>query len=434
MFLGTLKTLILAGKGALQEILDESVSGAAVSQIHQGRLGFPAVGEIHVRSGTLQTVHLGCDSALSEHLSGMVFKGKSRPAMEHLTGAFLTHLLAEMEGRNPRGKVVSTRTGATTLTTRGIRSFGIRLAVPSGQLFMLAEIPSLIELEQAKGSDFLTGMMASYLPRNWMQRDVLDNPPMVKGLLKLLTKIEADYHVEIPLGEKEATIHSGITLEERVLDGRPVLKLAMGLGGLDGDLAPGTKVKATVGLEDRSLDCELEYLGPTTHPLAGGISLECSQFAAPERFELVQRRKAFRIPVPRGVQVQILPLKDDVPAYLAFQQAAIDEVESFELADLSFSGARITRDSEQAPEVLTEGRRLLCRMIFPDEFEPLDVMTIVRRCTKSLANRNEWQLDVGLEFIISPDLDRRSLDFVRQYVLAEQRAKLAQRMAVSRPS
>ncbi len=432
MFLGTLKTLILAGRGTLQEILHESVSGAAVSQVHQGRLDFPAMAEVHVRSGTLQTVHIGCDRALAEHLAAKAPHGKVRPALEALTKSFLGHLLTEMEGRNPRGKVVKTSGTATTIITRGVRSFGIRLAVPSGQFFMLAEIPSRVELEQAKGSDFLDGMMSTYLPRDWAQRDVLENSGLVKGLLKLLKKVEADFHVEIPLKEGGAVIHSGIALEERIVDGRHILKLALGMSGLDSEMEPGTWVHATAGLEDRSLECELEYLGPATHSLVGGISLDSSLFVAPERFDLVQRRKAFRIPVPKGVLVDVLPLKEGTPVNLAFMEAAPGEVESFYLADLSFSGARMTRDSEHAPEVLEEGSRVLCRMIFPDEFEPLDVMALVRRCTKSLANRNEWQLDVGLEFIISPELDRRALDFVRQYVLAEQRAKLSQRVAVSR--
>ncbi len=432
MFLGTLKTLILAGKETLQETLGVPVSGASVSQVHQGRLSFPAVGEIRVRSGTLQTVHLGCDQVLTDHLANNDAGGKSRPGVEALTKVFLGHLLAEMEGRHPRGKVTSVRGGTTSITTRGIRSYGLRLSTARGQLFMLAEIPSKVELEQAKGSDFLAGMMATYLPRDWMQREALENHGLVQGLLKLLTKIEADYHLEIPLANGEAAVQTGITLEERVLDGRQVIKLATELTGLGEGLQPGTMVHATAGLEDRSLECELEYLGPTTHPLAGGISLDSSLFAAPERFDLVQRRKAFRIPVPKGVRVEMLVLDEDTPAYLAFQEADADQVESFHLADLSFSGARLTRDSEEAPEVLAEGRRVICRMIFPDEFEPLDVLGLVRRCTKSLANRNEWQLEVGLEFLISPDLDRRALDFIRQYVLAEQRAKLANRVAVAR--
>ncbi len=432
MFLGTLKTLILAGKETLQESLQETVNGAAVSQVHQGRLGFPAVGELHVRSGTLQTVYLGCDQQLAEHLAATHTQGKTKQAKDALTKNFLGNLIKEMEGRNPRGKVVKTKGNATTIITRGVRSFGIRLAVPSGQLFMLAEIPSLVELEQAKGSDFLAGMMSTYLPKDWAQRDAIENASLVKGTLKLLKKIEADFHVEIPLAGGGATIHSGITLEEKVIDGRHVLKLALGMNGLDTDIEPGTKVLASAGLEDRSLVCEFEYLGPATHSLVGGISLESSLFAAPERFELVQRRKAFRIPVAQGVMVEMLALRKGTPAAIAFMEAAPEEVESFRLADLSFSGARMTRESDAAPELLEEGRRVICRMIFPDEFEPLDVMGIVRRCTKSLANRNEWQLEVGLEFVVSPDLDRRSLDFVRQYVLAEQRSKLAHRVAVAR--
>lgn len=433
MFLGTLKTLILAGRATLQEVLDVSVTGAAVSQVHNGRLSFPSLGEIHVRSGTLQTVHLGCDRALTDTLAATDAGGKPRPGVEALTKVFLDHLLKEMAGRNPRGKVARVRGGTSSLTARGVRSYGIRLATQSGQLFMLAEIPSRVELEQAKGSEFLTGMIGTYLPRDWMQRDTMENPGIVKSMRTLLEKIEADYHVEVPLKSHEAAVHSGIALEERVLDGRPVIKLAIGVSDKDADLEPGTTVNASVGLEERSLECELEYMGPATHPLVGGVSLDCSLFAAPERFDLVQRRKAFRILVAKGVRVEMLVLDDATPAYAAFREAAPEQVETFSLTDLSFSGARLVRASEDVPAVLAEGCRVVCRMIFPDEFEPLDLLAMVRRCTKSLANRNEWQLEVGLEFLVSPDLDRGALDFVRQYVLAEQRSKLAQRVGVAAP-
>jgi len=134
-----------------------------------------------------------------------------------------------------------------------------------------------------------------------------------------------------------------------------------------------------------------------------------------------------------GVRVEMLVLDEATPAYAAFQEAAPEQVETFSLTDLSFSGARLVRASEDAPAILAEGCRVVCRMIFPDEFEPLDLLAMVRRCTKSLANRNEWQLELGLEFLVSPDLDRGALDFVRQYVLAEQRSKLAQRVGVAAP-
>ncbi len=434
MFLETLKTLVLAGRQALQDSLGLQVMGAAVSQLHHGRLSFPAVAEIKVRNGTLQAVYLGCDPALTETLTAASDAGRPRPGVESLGKSFVDNLVREMAGRNPRGSIERIRSGKASITARGVRSYGVRLATDRGQLFMLAEIPSKVELEQAKGSEYLQGMVETYLPRDWMQRDVLENKGLVHSLRNLLLKIEADYHVEIPVGEGEALVHSGIALEERVLEGRPVLKLALSVTDAAHSLRPGTVVHAAVGLEDRSLECDLEYLGPATHPVACGISLDCALFAAPERFDLVQRRRAFRIPIPDGVQVEMLVLDDETPAYCAFLEAPPERIERFTLTDLSFSGARLGRASESAPEMISEGRRAVCRMIFPDEFEPLDLLVIVRRCSKRLANRNEWQLDVGVEFLVSPDLDRRSLEFVRQYVLAEQRAKLARRVAVRRPS
>lgn len=431
MLLATLKALILAGKETLQESAGLPVVGTAISQVRQGRLTFPALGELQIRSGTLQRVNLGCDQALADHLTRAVPQSRTKVAVEDLAKAFLKNILREMEGRNPRGRVARVGAGTMTLHTRGVRTFGVRLATKSGQLFLLAEIPSRIELENAKGSDFVSGMMATYLPRDWMNRESLANRALVDGLLVLLQKLESDIHLEIPRPQGEAALYSGVVLEQRTLDGLRVLKLSADLQDAAG-LVLGTRVRGTVGLEDRSLDCTLEYLGPAAHPLVGGVSLSAALFTVPETFEIAQRRKAFRIPVSGAVSVDVVLVPDGVSAHEVFQLENPVGAKG-KLADLSFSGARIILDGEDQGATFKDGQRVMCRMVFPDEFEPLDILALVRRTTKNLANRNEWQDELGLEFLVSPDLDRRALDCIRQYVLSEQRSKLAHRILVARP-
>ena len=74
MILETLDGLIRAGIDALQTTCGLTVRQAHVSLVGNGSLTFPALGELRIRNGTLQTVHLGCDTVLvgqlPERISG----------------------------------------------------------------------------------------------------------------------------------------------------------------------------------------------------------------------------------------------------------------------------------------------------------------------------------------------------------------------------
>jgi hypothetical protein len=63
--------------------------------------------------------------------------------------------------------------------------------------------------------------------------------------------------------------------------------------------------------------------------------------------------------------------------------------------------------------------------------EPIQVMGVIRRSTTGPADRNQWQDEIGLEFLVSPNGDRSGLEYLRQFVLGLQRSKLAQRLQVT---
>jgi hypothetical protein len=68
-----------------------------------------------------------------------------------------------------------------------------------------------------------------------------------------------------------------------------------------------------------------------------------------------------------------------------------------------------------------------CRIYFPDDTQPISVLAMIRRRDTSLVDRQTYQDELGVEFMISPEADRSALEKVRQFVLKEQRSHLARR-------
>jgi c-di-GMP-binding flagellar brake protein YcgR len=429
MLLETLQTLVQAGADALQTSCGLTVTRPHVSLVRQGSLTFPSLGELHVRNGTVQRVHLGCDTALVGQLAELAGGSTSLSGLQVLAEQLLRHLLEGMEGRNPRGTVENLAVAPLTLQTRGLRTFGFRLETEAGQLFLLAEAPSRVELEIAKNSEFLEGMIATYLPREWRSHESYTSRTVVDSVLVFLRKLEQDIFLEVPRGQDLVT-HPGFLVLAGSFDGRRALKLCADVHDSDlGSPGRGDVVRAFAGVGDRSLEFDLEYLGSGSHDVAGA-ELPCLWFAAPEEVRVTQRRRTFRLNVPEPVAVEIessacalgrSPWADDEPAR---------SVSHGRLQDLSFSGARIVLTSHDEAVDLSPGRRVQCRLHLPGDDEPVSVVGLVRRSSMGLADRNSWQAEVGVEFIAADDDDRGGLQAIRDYVLTLQRERLAHRVLV----
>ncbi len=437
MLLESLNALITAGDDALLTTCGLPSIGHHISQVRQGSLTFPSLGELRIKGGALQTVHLGSDSLLCGQLAGLVDAENDETGIETLTKRFLQQLLGELDSRNPRGRVHSQDIGPVNLMSRGLRSFGIRLETGVGQLFIMAEVPSRVEMEAARGSDYLQTMESAYMPRDWGNRQAIDNPLGVENFLVFLRKVEGDVYFEIP-GEEDANcLRSGILLDKGTFEGERGLKFCADLSETSvGALSRGDEVRASVGIDDRSLQFVMRYLGQGTHALANGAELPCAFFEPPEKVTITQRRLAFRIPVISDIPV-VLHCGDGSSSTSPWgdQEAAAEPLFHGTLADLSFSGARIIADglTEESAEAsgLELHRRVVCDINFPDRDLPLSLLGIVRRSTSRLVDRNQRQHELGLEFLIVGDSDRVALEHVRQFVLAEQRARLSQRIHVS---
>ena len=431
MILDTLRALLIAGKDAVQTTCGLPVVSERVSQVHQGSLTFPALAELSLTGGPLQKVHLGCDSLLCGHLAEFAGADDDDPGIESVVDRVLKSLLAELPGRNLTGCVEHLDVGPRTLHTRGVRSFGLCLGTEIGQLYMMAEVPSRLELEIAKGSGFQGRLMAAHLPENWSNQTELRSRNVVDSFLIYVRKTESDIEMDIPLGDGTCYVQNGFLIESVNSDDGPALKIALDLASLGiTDLRPGTELRCRVGVGDRSVHLECEYLGRATQPVADNLQLECMLVSVPTRAAVTQRRRAFRIQVPSPIPVEIQNVDGD-GADALFLSGGGTRPACGHLVDLSFSGARIVGDMKDLHGTFTEGNRVRCRIFFPGESEPMALLGIIRRSTVSLTESDNWRGDLGIEFMVTPHMDRTALDYLRQYVLSEQRAWLAQRIHVS---
>lgn len=432
MILETLDGLIRAGIDALQTTCGLTVRHTHVSLVANGSLTFPALGELRIRNGTLQTVHLGCDTALVGQLPTRIAGQKGRSGIEVLAGRVLSSLLEDMEGRRPRGTVANLAVAPLTLHTRGQRTFGIRLETDAGRLFLLTEVPSKFELESARNSDLVTSLVAKYLPGETLQRPRLQAGLAIDNFLVLIRKLELDVCLELPEPDGTCTLRAGFVLAHGPRAGQRALHLCADLADAAQVMPrPGQVLRASVGLEDRSLDFALEVLETGEQALAGGASLPTCWCLLPESIAIGQRRRSFRLPLIEPLAVEL-----ECGAGLRLGSpwgdgTAAPQCLAGRLVDLSFEGARVVLPVDLESPVLEQGAPTRCRLTLPGEPGPLTVSAVVRRVTLSLVDRNEWQREVGLEFVVAGDEDRDAAARLREFVLALQRFRLANRIGLA---
>lgn len=432
MLLESLKLLVHAGEDALMTTCNLPVVEVTVSQVRQGQITFPGMAKIGFQGGTLQMVRLGGDSMLCRHLAELVASDPLKSGIEYLAKRFMSQAVDEMEGRYPRGQIENMEVGPQTVFTRGTRSFGLRFSTGQGQLYLLAEVPSRFELEQAKGGEFQSSMISTYLPKDWAVRETISNKSSIDSFLVFLRKVEGDVHVEVPCGDGSTEIRTGILLDQCQLDGQRALRVNLNLDSGSGRVFEvGDKVTAFVGVQDRSIEMDLTYLGEEAFPLVAGASIETAFFNIPDELRVVQRRRAFRIDLFSNVSVEIEAIDEECRTALWFGDEEQGTSAAGRLLDLSFSGARITGDHNEFCGPFPEDTRVRCRLYFPDQPRPVQILGVVRRSTSKLVDRDTYQDELGVEFLVSPEVDRQSLDIIRDYVLKEQRSLLARRIHVS---
>lgn len=429
MLLENLKLLVNAGTDALMTTCGLAVEDVSISQVRQGQLTFPGMAKIKYQGGTLQSLRLGGDSMMCGNLAEQLDPVQGQSGIAKLAQTFLAQTLDEMEGRFPRGEVVDLEVGPRTVNTRGIRSFGLKYRTQIGQLFVLVEVPSRTEYELAKGSEYLTSMTETYLPKNWFSREKLSSSGDLDSFLVFLRKTEGDVFVEIPLDESKQDTRNGVLLEQSSVGSRRAMRINLNLeNGPASLLQPGDFVTCYVGVSDRSVEMDLEYLGDEEFMVAQGSTLNTALFSLPHELRIVQRRRAFRIDLLQTVPVEVEAVEENAENPIWMSDIDPGPGAAGKMVDLSFSGARIIGDTHEFSGLFPEGSMVRCRVYFPDETGPVTILGLVRRSNAKLVDRETYLDELGIEFLATPEVDRESLDKVRQIVLKEQRSALARRV------
>ncbi len=430
MLLETLKALTNAGRDALHTACSLAVTAESVSQLEQGGLTFPALGDLVITGGSLNRVHLGGDAGLCRRLVQLDDPETGESGAERLAHAFLEHLIEEIPGRRPRGRLASLAVEPVAVRTRGVRTFGLRFVTEAGQFFLLAEVPSRLEWEQGRGSEFLTAMAESYLPDGWDNRNALAGPLGVENFLVFLRKVEADTFLGLPTAAEEPRVTAAFLVEQCTHEGERALKFALKLPDQPLDLPfPGAEVEARVGVGERSVEFTTRYLGRTSHPIGGGAALQCGLFSVPAQLAVVQRRGTFRIPIEEPIPVELAVT--DQEGSSPWRRRRSERLVLGSLTDLSFGGARVTLDRNEPAGAVSQGQRVVCRMHLTGVPGRVDVEGVVRRVATVRVDLEDPCEEIGLEFLPVAQQAHNVLDRVRDFVLSEQRSWLARRIQVA---
>ena len=443
MIAATLTALIEAGKSSLSAA-QLPVEEIRISPVGAQEIAFTRLAALVVVNSTIRRVSLGADKELAGQLQPAGSVADCAQAFPGLCEHYLDTLIAGLPVRRAEGSFQILDARSQSLYTTGVRTYGLRLKTDRGALFVVAELIAQGEIELIKGSDFESSLVHAHLPRDFASVTELKSKRAIEGALFYLRKMETDIQFEMSAGADHNLYHSGVLWGPGKYEDQRCLRVILpGLHTVGEHLVAGQQVAAHCTIKGKHFVFETTYLGPASIALTEEIGLPCQQFTVPPQMEVIQRRSNFRIePQSRIVAELDLVLDPEsslVPPTEVLSAGRQDTVKDTpgsmgvlgQVADLSFSGVRVTAPQNHLCKRFTAGDIVYCRMAFPGEPAIQTVPAQIRRIATVMHERNEWQDTVGLEFLVHDESHRRVVEFIRQYVLAEQRAILAHRVAVA---
>ncbi|MFO7655122.1 MAG: PilZ domain-containing protein [Candidatus Krumholzibacteriia bacterium] len=391
-----------------------------VSSLRARDLNFPLAARLDIRNGTTHQLWIGGDRTLAGTL-----QARGEGAFAEFCQSFLGTLVPRLPTRRPFGEVHVETGGPGIVATRGVRSYVLRLDGDAGSLFVVADVISRAEYEAMRGSNFEEGAADAYLPAAIMGEGG-ERAAGGDGLLVYLRKLEVDVQIQVPV-EGGVQLHNGIVIGRGDVDGNKGFVVAMDLPAADETpLQPGSEVHVHTGVRGKYLAFNTTYLGKLCRTLGAGAALTCPVFAVPAEVRSAQRRSAFRVETTTRIVAELERVERDPEGG---EPAAGPSILA-QVQDLSFTGARLGGAEGSLRPYFATGDLVRCRMVFPGLERLTAVDAVIRRVDTVPADRNERQDVMGIEFQVTSAASRHHLEFIREYVLSEQRALLARRVHV----
>lgn len=429
----TLTAIGQAGLQALQGLGSQVEVRTQVTQVRDWSFAMAHLGRVTVANSPIHQIYVGISQQLAEAIGDL-----SRH--EVLLEGFKQALVTRVPAKRPIGAWEMLAHDGRARVLRGVRSFILRQQTGAGNFYLMADVSSRGEFESMRQTGWEEELAAQLLPRDLGKIAVVDRPAAVSRVGMYLARFEHDLELHVPADD--GTLHSvnGVLLQLGKQGERTLMRLS-----LDADkelrqrLVSGLELEASFGAAGRVFRFGTVCAGPSALPLEGVADLPCLLFTMPERFELDQRRRYFRVEPERPLvaQLQVLPppVEDaDEPVSLAPSIApAPGRSLAVRISDLSFSGAGLVLEGE-SPDDLQPAGRVLLQLHGDGLPQSIALSGLVRRLNTVPCGRGRQETRLGIEFVIEEQSDRLGTHLLRQYVMAQQRQLLARRSSDAEPS
>lgn len=420
----TLTAIGMAGRRALQSLGERVEVRTQISQVREWSFAMPSLARITVANSPIHQVYAGISQPLAQYLGDL-----SR--QEVLYDRLKQALVERIPASRPIGALEILPPDGSARVLRGVRSFILRQQTAVGNLYLMAEVASRGEYESMRQAAWEEDLARQLLPRNLAKMDTIESQADITRLGSYLSRFEHD--IEMLLPGADGLVHSGngVLVNTSKGDGRTLLWLSVDFDKEQRTLLqPGRELEGSFGAAGRVFRFRAICAGSAALSLEGVADLSCTLIEMPQRFNLDQRRRYFRV-TPGGylsarMTVSSMPAGFDLLSSPPSASTRAPQELEARVVDLSFSGVGLVLMRER-PTGLCDGCCVQLRLTGEGLSQNVELSGLVRRLHKKPCGRGRYEIQLGIEFIADRSEDRQGLQVVRQYVMAQQRELLASR-------
>ncbi len=405
------------------------VTGQRVVQVPEREFSFAACALLRGENAPVYDVHLGCDERLLRFL-----KDNSSPdqGFSLCADIFREHLAGQLRQIFPQARVAPAVVDEGDWHARGIRSFLLEMCTPEGSLFVVADLPSRLELATSRGSGFENSVINAHLRFDYLTVSELKDRQSIDSLLLVLGKLETDLEVTVTADGEVLGAFTGILLEQGTQDNQPIIRMTWDWPVCqDFPFTAGNGISLSFGLHGRLFCCETVITGFELCELDQSASIPCATMTLPERVYTRQRRQSFRLRPLQQMNVTLRSLSADGIAPAAARDGGTGDatgITQAAIGDISFEGFRLVAARGQLTEHFAPGESVHCRFDSLGAGRAHEIQGTIRRVRAVLGRHGKWIDELAVEFLAVGQSGQATLDAVRQFILAEQRSTLAKRV------